>query len=174
MTLKLVYNPETGAVLGAQAVGGAGVDKRIDVIATAIHLKATVDDLAGLDLAYAPPFGAAKDPVHIAAFGAMNERAGLVRSLQPGEPPVGEQLVDVRNEAEYATGALAGSKNIPLNQLRDRLGELDRTKPLMVNCGLGQRSYNAARILVQSGFDEVWNLAGGYQLHKATWPTSES
>ncbi|NLE61338.1 MAG: FAD-dependent oxidoreductase, partial [Planctomycetes bacterium] len=169
MILKLIYDPESGRVLGGQAVGGAGVDKRIDVIATAIHFRGTVDDLAGLDLAYAPQFGAAKDPIHIAAFGAQNKREGLVAEILPGEEPVGDQLVDVRSEHEYAEGALAGAINIPLPVLRQRMDELDRSRPVMLNCMVGERSYKAARILMQSGFREVYSLAGGYRMHRDTW-----
>lgn len=169
MILKLVYDPESGRVLGAQAVGGAGVDKRIDVIATTIHFGGTIDDLAGLDLAYAPQFGAAKDPVHIAAFIAQNKREKLLAELLPGDEPVGDQLIDVRSRAEFAAGALAGAKNIPLPELRRRLDEIDRSRPVMVNCGVGERSYKAARILMQSGFEKVYSLAGGYRMHRHTW-----
>ena len=169
MILKLVFDPGTARVLGAQAVGGAGVDKRIDVVATVIHFGGAIDDLAGLDLAYAPQFGAAKDPVHIAAFIAQNVRDGLVKQLLPGDQPIDGQHIDVRPEAEFAKGYLSGAKNVPLARLRERIGELDRDRPIMVNCGVGQRSYNAARILMQSGFKDVWNLAGGYRMHKATW-----
>src|SRR5690606_26235526 len=102
LTLKLVYSPETGRVLGAQAVGGEGVDKRIDVIATAISLQATVRDLAGLDLCYAPPFGSAKDPVHMAAFAACNDLDGLAPLADPAEPVGARQFVDVRNPQEHA------------------------------------------------------------------------
>ena len=166
MVLMLVYERGTRKVLGAQAVGGAGVDKRIDVIATAMHLGGTIDDLAGLDLAYAPQFGAAKDPVHIAAFGAQNQEDGLIEQLLPGDPRIAGQLVDVRTPAEHAAGTLPGAVNIPLACVRERLGELDRSRPVCVFCGVGQRSYNAARILSQHGFRTVYNLAGGYTLHR--------
>jgi len=167
--LKLIYDPETGRVLGGQAVGKAGIDKRIDVIATAIHFRGTVDDLGGLDLAYAPQFGAAKDPIHIAAFVAQNKREGLLAEILPGDEPIGDQLVDVRSEHEFAAGALPGAINIPLPVLRQRMQELDRSRPVMLNCGVGERSYKAARILMQSGFREVYSLAGGYRLHRDTW-----
>jgi len=166
MILKLVYERRTRRVLGAQAVGGKGVDKRIDVVATALHFGGTIDDLAGLDLAYAPQFGAAKDPLHIAAFVAQNEEDGLVQQFGPGEIPGDGQLVDVRTEQEYAGGAPAGAVNIPLHTLRDRLDELDRGQPVYVYCGVGQRAYNAARILAQHGFSDVWNIAGGLTLNK--------
>jgi NADPH-dependent 2,4-dienoyl-CoA reductase/sulfur reductase-like enzyme/rhodanese-related sulfurtransferase len=164
MILKLVYDPGDGRVLGAQAVGGAGVDKRIDVVATALHFRGTIDDLAGLDLAYAPQFGSAKDPLHIAAFVAQNQRAGRVCQVAPGEPIPEGQLVDVRNPDEFAGGTLPGAINIPLPKLRAHLDKLDRTRPVVVFCQVGQRGYNAARILMQSGFGEVYNLAGGYQM----------
>lgn len=168
MVLKVVFDPENGRVLGGQAVGGAGVDKRIDVLATLIHFRGTIDDLGGLDLAYAPQFGSAKDPLHIAAFIAQNSRTGLIRQIAPGEKmPLG-QLVDVRNPDEFAAGTLHGAVNIPLPRLRERLGELDRTRPVVVFCQVGQRGYNAARILMQTGFAEVCNLAGGYRLWAAS------
>lgn len=170
MILKLVYDPTNGRVLGGQAVGGAGVDKRIDVIATAIHFNGSVDDLAGLDLAYAPQFGAAKDPIHIAAFIAQNKREGLLREILPGQKPIGSQLIDVRSGAEFASGALAGARNIPLPRLRREMTELDRSQPVMLYCGVGERSYKAARILMQSGFSDVYSLAGGYRMHQKTWP----
>lgn len=164
--LKLAYEKRTRRVLGAQAVGGAGVDKRIDVVATVLHFGGTIDDIAGLDLAYAPQFGAAKDPLHIAAFIAQNEEDGLVRHGGLDGLSGDVQLVDVRTEAEFAAGALEGAVNLPLNTLRSRLGELDPNRPVYVYCGVGQRGYNAARILSQHGFDEVWNLYGGVTLHR--------
>ncbi len=128
MVLKLVYENGTGRVLGAQAVGGAGVDKRLDVIATLMYFRGTVHQLAELDLAYAPPFGSAKDPVHMAAFAAENDLDGLARLLQPDADLAGYQVVDVRDAEEIAKLPLAGvghAHHIPLNDLRDRLGELD-------------------------------------------------
>ena len=169
LVLKLVFDPKSRRVLGAQAVGGAGVDKRIDVIATALRFQATIDDLAGLDLAYAPQFGAAKDPIHIAAFVAQNQADALVRQILPGDPAPAGQLLDVRSEAEVARGTLTGAVNIPLPRLRENLSRLDRNKPVVVFCGAGMRGYIASRILMQSGFAEVWNLAGGYTMHKDTW-----
>ncbi|NLX12229.1 MAG: FAD-dependent oxidoreductase [Phycisphaerales bacterium] len=167
MILKLVYDPKTGRVLGGQAVGGAGVDKRIDVIATAIRFNGTVDDLSGVDLAYAPQFGSAKDPLHIAAFVACNQMGGLIRQIPPGGRPIG-QLIDVRGPAMHAAGALPGAINIPLPKLRESLMQLNRNEPVTVHCQVGQTSYIAARILIQSGFKEVHNLAGGYTMNKST------
>ncbi|PHQ37166.1 FAD-dependent oxidoreductase [Rhodopirellula bahusiensis] len=163
MTLKLVYEPNTGKVLGAQCVGGEGIDKRIDVIATAMHFGGSVRDLAGLDLAYAPPFGSAKDPVHMAAFAASNSLDGI-ESFRDSDASLEEvQIVDVRGATEIEKAPLckaSGSIHIPVDELRDRLDELDRTKPTVVSCAVGVRGHIAARILRQNGF-EVQNLAGG-------------
>jgi rhodanese-related sulfurtransferase len=164
LILKLVYERRTRRMLGAQAVGGAGVDKRIDVAATVLHFRGTIDDIAGLDLAYAPQFGAAKDPLHIAAFVAQNEEDGLSRQRGIGPVPEGGQVLDVRTEQEYAAGALPDAINIPLHTLRANLDRLDRKRPVYVYCGVGQRAHNAVRILAQSGFEEVWNLVGGVTL----------
>ncbi|MCC7409583.1 MAG: FAD-dependent oxidoreductase, partial [Phycisphaeraceae bacterium] len=166
MVLKLLYVPGTGKVLGAQAVGGEGVDKRIDVIATLLHFGGTVWDLTNLDLAYAPPFGAAKDPVHMAGFAATNELAGLVEHLPPGCSLAGQQVVDLRTAAEHAASPLAGTddavvKHIPIDELRGRIGELDPSKPTVLHCASGLRSYIGTRILRQHGFTDVKNLTGG-------------
>lgn len=164
ITLKLVYSPETGRVLGAQAIGRDGADKRIDVIATAMMFKATVRDLTGLDLAYAPPYGSAKDPVHQAAFTACNELDGLGNILDADADLSGYQVVDVRTAGEIAKTPLTGCDKIiaiPVDELRDRLSELDRSKPTVVSCGVGVRGHVAERILVQNGFSTVLNLSGG-------------
>ena len=164
LTLKLLYEPERGRILGAQAVGRDGVDKRIDVIATALALKATVRDLAGLDLAYAPPYGAAKDPIHLAAFAAGNQLDGLEDFLDADANLAGKQVVDVRTPGEVATRPLAGVEhpiNIPVDALRDRVGELNPQAETVVSCGVGLRAHVAARILRQSGFQKVSNLSGG-------------
>jgi NADPH-dependent 2,4-dienoyl-CoA reductase/sulfur reductase-like enzyme/rhodanese-related sulfurtransferase len=164
MMIKLLYDPSDGRVLGAQIVGGAGVDKRVDVIATAISLGGTIDDLAGLDLTYAPPYGAAKDPVHMAAFVAQNEMRQLELQYPPayeGTLPAGTQLLDVRFDHEWKAGHLEDANHIPLPQLRERLDELDRERPVMTICRGGQRSYYATRLLRQSGFSEVGTLSGG-------------
>ena len=170
MVLKLVYEPETGKVLGAQAIGGAeGVDKRIDVIATAMHFGGTVRDLAGLDLAYAPPFGAAKDPVHVAAFVASNVLDGIVKLVPPGVDLRGIQALDVRTAEEVARRPVPvapGTHHIPLDDLRDRIGELDPMLPTVVICATGRRSYVAARILMQRGFHDVASVVGGVMLRE--------
>lgn len=167
LTLKLVYEPETGRVLGAQAVGREGVDKRIDVIATALAMNATVRDLAGLDLAYAPPFGSAKDPIHMAGFAACNELDGVEQFVSADSDLANKQVVDVRSPAEVEQTPLAGvvgPRHIPLDELRDRLGELDPAAPTVVVCCVGLRAHVGARILRQHGFQDVANLAGGATL----------
>jgi rhodanese-related sulfurtransferase len=163
MLLKLIYEQPTGRVLGAQAVGGAGIDKRLDVIATLLYFKGTVHNLAELDLAYAPPFGSAKDPLHMAAFAAENDLAGLAPLVGPETDLTPYQVVDVRDPQEVAALPLAGvghAVNIPLNDLRGRLGELDPTRPTVVACQSGLRSYLGTRILAQHGFADVRNLSG--------------
>jgi NADPH-dependent 2,4-dienoyl-CoA reductase/sulfur reductase-like enzyme/rhodanese-related sulfurtransferase len=164
LTLKLTFDPSTGRVLGAQAVGVDGVDKRIDVLATALAFGATVRDLAGLDLAYAPPFGSAKDPIHLAAFAACNQLDGIEQFLDADADLSGQQVVDVRTAAEVKQTPLAGAPgavNIPVDELRQRLGELDPSAPTVVSCGVGLRGHVAARILKQHGFADVKNLSGG-------------
>jgi NADPH-dependent 2,4-dienoyl-CoA reductase/sulfur reductase-like enzyme/rhodanese-related sulfurtransferase len=163
MVLKLVYEHPTGRVLGAQAVGGAGVDKRLDVIATLLYFKGTVHNLSELDLAYAPPFGSAKDPVHMAAFAAENDLAGLAPLLEPDTDLALYQVVDVRDPHEVAALPLANAPHahhIPLDDLRTRLGELDPARPTVVSCQTGLRSYLGTRILAQHGFAQVYNLSG--------------
>lgn len=167
MTLKLVFAPDTGRVLGAQAVGGHGVDKRIDVIAVAIQAGMTVFDLEEMELCYAPQFGSAKDAVNMAGFVA----AGLVRGDHPqadmataldGPPNDQTILLDVRTPKEFAEGHLPGAVNIPVDDLRGRLGELSKDRPILAYCQVGMRGYIATRILLQKGFD-VANLGGGYK-----------
>lgn len=163
MVLKLIYENGTGRVLGAQTVGGAGVDKRLDVVATLMYFHGTVHNLAELDLAYAPPFGSAKDPVHMAAFAAQNDLDGLAPLLQPDADLTTYQVVDVRDNQEIALLPLEQAPHahkIPLNDLRERLGELDPSLPTVVSCQTGMRSYLGTRILAQHGFREVYNLSG--------------
>ena len=163
MIVKLVFEEGTGRVLGVQACGGDGVDKRLDVVSALTHFGGTVHDLAELDLAYAPPFGSAKDPLHMAAFAAENHLDGLAPVVQPDIDLCPYQTVDVRSAAEVEALPLAECDqiiNIPLDQLRDRLGELDPSLPTVVACRSGLRSYVGTRILKQHGFDEVYNLSG--------------
>lgn len=169
ITLKLLYCPESGRILGAQATGKDGVDKRVDVIATAMAFKATVRDLAGLDLCYAPPYGSAKDPVHQAAFTACNQLDGLGNVLDADADLSDLQVVDVRTAAEIARAPLTGCPSffsIPVDELRARLAELDPLKPTVVSCGVGVRGHVAERILVQSGFQKVFNLTGGATMRR--------
>lgn len=164
LVLKVLYHAATRALIGAQVVGGDGVDKRLDVLATAIRLGGRVDDLATLDLAYAPPFGSARDPIHVAGFLAENEHRGLERFLAAddlAELPRGVQLLDVRNAPERAVDPCPGAIGIPLAELRRRLGELDPARPIVTICRGGQRGYFASRILRQHGFTDVATLTGG-------------
>jgi len=176
MALKLTFDPTDGKLLGAQAVGGAGVDKRIDVLAVAIQAGMTVFDLEEMELAYSPQYGSAKDPINMAGFVA----AGLLRGEHPqadveaavtasatGRP----LLVDVRTPQEYAAGHIPGAVNVPVDELRSRLRELPPDRELAVYCQVGQRGYLATRILAQAGF-EVANLGGGYQTYKLFYPQS--
>lgn len=171
MTMKLVYDRPTLRVLGAQIVGYEGVDKRIDVLATAIHAGMTAPQLKELDLAYAPPYSSAKDPVNMAGFMAEDLDQGLVQqwraedeSALPRDGSV--QLVDVRTQAEYAAGHIDGFINLPVDQLREHLEQLDKTKPVYLVCQSGLRSYIASRILKGSGF-ACSHLAGGYRFYAA-------
>jgi len=165
MTLKLLFD-EQGKILGAQGVGLGGVDKRIDVIATAIRFNGTVNDLAELELSYAPPYSSAKDPVNIAGFVAQNYLAGLSHLITWDDFMRLNRddyvLVDVRTESEYRKGHIEGAVNIPVDDIRKRLHELDRDKTIVVYCQVGYRGYIADRILSQNGF-KVLNITGGYK-----------
>ena len=171
MTMKAVFARDTGKLLGAQIVGADGVDKRIDVLATAIRAGMTAADLTELDLAYAPPYSSAKDPVNMAGYMMENIRRGLVRQFRledldalPRDGSV--TLLDTRTPAEYRRGHADGFVNLPLDDLRDRLGELDPAKPVYVMCQSGLRSYLACRLLTQHGF-ACRNFAGGYRFYEA-------
>ncbi len=172
IALKILFTPDTGRLLGAQAVGPEGVDKRIDVLATALKARMTVHDLAELELAYAPPYGSAKDPVNLAGMAAENVLAGDVALAQWYEiaslDPGGTVLLDVRRSDERARGFIPGSIHIPLDELRRRLAELPRDREIVTYCESGQRSYNAARMLSQHGF-RVRNLTGSYR----TWRVAQ-
>lgn len=175
LSLKLIYGLD-GRILGAQAVGADGADKRIDVIATAIHAGQTVQDLCDLELAYAPPFGSAKDPVNIAGYVASNVLNGSHevigwRELQSLNTAGALQLVDVRTPEEFEIGTLPNARNIELDHLRERLGELDKSRPVVLFCQIGVRGYLAYRILKQSGFTQVKNLTGGIKTY--AWATEK-
>ena len=170
ITLKLLFDPEDGRIFGAQAVGVAGVDKRIDVIAVAQRAGLTVFDLEDLELCYAPPFGSAKDAVNMAGFVASNVIRGDVALWEPEEIAgldVDQVLLDVRTPQEHALGTIPGSICVPVDQLRERIKELPTTKEYMVFCQVGVRAYIAARLLTQHGF-KVRNLSGGYRRY-AMW-----
>ena len=171
IAIKILFAPDTGRLLGAQAVGADGVDKRMDVFATALKAGMTVHDLAELELSYAPPFGSAKDPVNLAGMAAQNVLSGDVELAQWSEvaelDPAQTLIVDVRDDPERAAGAIPNSVHIPLPQLRARLHELPKDRELIVHCQSGQRSYFACRLLTQKGF-RCRNLAGSYR----TWKTA--
>lgn len=169
--VKLLFAPNDGKILGAQFVGRQGVDKRTDVVATAVRFGATVFDLATLELAYAPPFNAAKDPVNEAGMIASNVLTGLTRPVYPDALPENALLLDVRTPSEFSAGTIPGAVNVPLDELRDRLDELDRSRPIVAFCQVGKRGYVAERILRQRGFD-VFNLSGGFSTWRLFAPSS--
>ena len=170
MALKIMVEPTTGEILGAQGVGTEGVDKRIDVLATAIRGDISAPELADLELAYAPPFCSAKDPVNILGYVAENVLSGLVKTVQwseiEGYRARGAQLVDVRTSGEYLRGTVPGATNMPVDEIRERYRELE-TGEIVVICQVGQRGHTATRLLNELGFD-ARNLDGGYK----TWSSS--
>ena len=171
MTMKVVFEQETYRLLGAQIVGYEGVDKRIDVLATAIHAGMKATELKDLDLAYAPPYSSAKDPVNMAGFMVDNLAKGLLRQwhLEDADtlPRDGSvTLLDTRTTGEYRRGHIEGFVNIPVDELRERLGELPPDKPVYVICQSGLRSYIACRILAGHGF-ECYNFSGGFRYYDA-------
>lgn len=166
MTLKLLFNTE-GRILGAQGVGYDGVDKRIDIIATVIRLNGTVDDLAELELAYAPPFSSAKDPVNMAGFAAQNVLTAKTHTMVWKDLEHLKEdyiLLDVRTPEEFANGYLEGAINIPVDSIRNRIEELDPRKLIVTYCQIGLRGYIANRILTQKGY-RVLNITGGYRTY---------
>ena len=174
MTLKLLFDPTTGKIYGAQGVGEKGVDKRIDILATAIKGNLTVFDLPELEFTYAPPFGSAKDPVNMLGYAALNLIEGLSDNIQwyqlEDELAAGKKFLDVRTSGEFQSGRLkVDTIHIPLNELRERLDELDKNQAYIVSCHSGLRSYIAERILKQAGFT-VQNLDGAYSLYKMAKP----
>lgn len=167
MSLKLLFEPKQGKILGAQAVGTDGVDKRIDVLAVALRAGLTVFDLEDLELCYAPPYGSAKDPVNYAGFVAANVIHGDVAQCHVKDviKPTGLQtLLDVRTPGEVQGGTIAGAVNIPVDDLRDRVAKLDKDREYLVFCQVGLRGYLACRILTQHGF-KARNLSGGYKTY---------
>lgn len=169
LSLKLLFDPDSGKVLGAQAVGADGIDKRIDVLAVAVRAGLTVEDLAQQELSYAPPFGSAKDPVNYAGFVASNVRSGdmpLCHVEDVLAPNENQLLLDVRTDGEVAKGTIPGAAHIPLDGLRGRLDEIPPDKELLVFCQVGLRGYLACRILSQNGI-ACRNLTGGYRTYYA-------
>ena len=183
MTMKLLYSEkERGCILGCQAVGRSGVDKRIDVIATAMRFGGSIYDLAELELTYAPPYSSAKDPVNMAGFIAQNELRGMTENITlknmalrsaSAENNTTTMLVDVRTKKEFEDGHLKGAVNIPVDEIRARLGEFDKEKDIILYCQVGIRGYVANRILAQNGI-QAKNLAGGYRSHLQTGFTPEN
>ena len=166
MAIKLIFDPKSGEIFGGQAIGRDGIDKRIDVIATAIRSKITAPELADLELAYAPPYGSAKDPINMLGYIAENIISGLTQSAQWNEIDkyleAGYILLDVRNEDEFARGQIPGSINIPLDQLRERHSEI-KAKKVLITCQVGQRGHSATLLMKNLGYEAV-NLDGGYHL----------
>lgn len=168
MTLKMVYAPADGRLLGLQAIGGDGVDKRLDVFSALLQTGSTVEALTELDLAYAPPFGSARDPLHQLGFVATNARAEKVRFVPPDVALGDEQVIDVRTEGEWNRGHLEGAIHIPVDQLRDGLDKLDPRRPTVVVCRSGMRAWIAARILSANGFADVTVMTGGMAMRNRT------
>ncbi len=171
ITLKLLFEVPSGKILGAQAIGGSGSEKRIDVISTVIKFGGSVFDLEELELTYAPPYSSAKDPVNMAGFVASNFLRGDLPLKQWHD--ISEfikdngVIIDVRTKREHEARRIEGSVNIPIHELRNRLNELSKEKPIIIYCEVGYRSYLAIRILLQSGFNEIYELTGGYKLYEA-------
>jgi rhodanese-related sulfurtransferase len=171
LALKIVYDRKSGRLLGGQAFGEEGVEKRIDVLAAALQGRLGLEDLAELDLSYAPPYSSANDPVNIAAFVGLNDITGFSplitaaaarAELAGPDEKLRPVVLDVRNLNEYEASHLRGALNIPVDELRFRLDEVPRDRPLIVHCRSGFRSYLALRILKQNGFEKVRNLTGGF------------
>lgn len=166
LTIKIAFSSGDGRLYGAQVVGFDGVDKRIEMLAHIIKHKETVHDLVELEHAYAPPFSSAKDPVNLAGMVAENILAGVSRIIHWNEleqlDPANSVLIDVRTPMEFGLGSIKGAVNLPVDDLRERLDEVPQGKMIVVFCGTGHRSYFASRILAQKGFDEVYNLSGGF------------
>lgn len=177
LSIKILFAPENGKLLGAQIVGFNGVDKRIEMLAQVIQRDGTVHDLAELEHAYAPPYSSAKDPVNMAGFVAeniLNKKSQIIQWRELAELPADTIRIDVRTHDEYKLGTIPGFINIPVDELREHLDELPKEKPIVVTCAVGLRGYLAYRILVQNGFKHVRNLSGGYKTWSvATAPIKE-
>lgn len=177
LSIKILFTPENGKLLGAQIVGFNGVDKRIEMLAQVIQRGGTVHDLTELEHAYAPPYSSAKDPVNMAGFVAeniLNKKSRIIQWRELAELPADTIRIDVRTHDEYKLGTIPGFINIPVDELREHLDELPKEKPIVVTCAVGLRGYLAYRILVQNGFKHVRNLSGGYKTWSvATAPIKE-
>lgn len=177
LSIKILFAPENGKLLGAQIVGFNGVDKRIEMLAQVIQRGGTVHDLAELEHAYAPPYSSAKDPVNMAGFVAeniLNKKSRIIQWRELAELPADTIRIDVRTHDEYKLGTIPGFINIPVDELREHLDELPKEKPIVVTCAVGLRGYLAYRILVQNGLKHVRNLSGGYKTWSvATAPIKE-
>lgn len=177
LSIKILFAPENGKLLGAQIVGFNGVDKRIEMLAQVIQRGGTVHDLAELEHAYAPPYSSAKDPVNMAGFVAeniLNKKSRIIQWRELAELPADTIRIDVHTHDEYKLGTIPGFINIPVDELREHLDELPKEKPIVVTCAVGLRGYLAYRILVQNGFKHVRNLSGGYKTWSvATAPIKE-
>ena len=177
LSIKILFAPENGKLLGAQIVGFNGVDKRIEMLAQVIQRGGAVHDLAELEHAYAPPYSSAKDPVNMAGFVAeniLNKKSRIIQWRELAELPADTIRIDVRTHDEYKLGTIPGFINIPVDELREHLDELPKEKPIVVTCAVGLRGYLAYRILVQNGFKHVRNLSGGYKTWSvATAPIKE-
>ncbi|NBC04264.1 MAG: CoA-disulfide reductase [Bacteroidetes bacterium] len=170
LTLKILFDTESGRVYGTQIIGYEGVDKRIDVISTVMRQQGTIYDLEEIEHAYAPPFSSAKDPVNIAGFTAENIMRGRMNILHwydiQNLDDKSTFLLDVRTPEEFQMGTIEGSVNVEVDQIRDRMEEIPKDKKIVVFCGVGLRGYVAGRILMQHGYDEVYNLSGGYKTYQ--------
>ena len=177
LSIKILFAPENGKLLGAQIVGFNGVDKRIEMLSQVIQRGGTVHDLTELEHAYAPPYSSAKDPVNMAGFVAeniLNKKSRIIQWRELAELPADTIRIDVRTHDEYKLGTIPGFINIPVDELREHLDELPKEKPIVVTCAVGLRGYLAYRILVQNGFKHVRNLSGGYKTWSvATAPIKE-
>lgn len=170
MSIKIMFAPETGKLYGAQVVGYEGADKRLDMLATIIKNNGTIYDLVDIEHGYAPPYSSAKDPVNIAGYVAENILSGRMKPIYWRQlvNDSGKEyfLLDVRTREEHSLGTIPGSVNIPLDELREHLADLPRERPIAVFCAVGLRGHVAARILMQSGFNQVYNLSGGYKTYQ--------
>jgi peroxiredoxin family protein/rhodanese-related sulfurtransferase/TusA-related sulfurtransferase len=174
LAVKILYDPQSGLLYGGQAVGYAGVDKRIDVLAAYIKKGGTIEDLADFEQAYAPPYSSAKDPLNMVGFIAQNVIDGISNMVTWEQLPKlqekGAFLLDARTAEEFDLGAIPGSVNIPHTEIRSRLSEIPKDRPIVVYCAMGVRGYLSERMLVQHGYNEVYNLTGGYK----TWHVVEN